>query len=441
MKTTVPHDYLSAYVLVIRQDGGAGERAKSIRHPLLIDRATGLLYELPTTYILRQLGKKSLNTQVTTLYDLAFYLEWVRLKQRRSSGKTWPSPNLRIRAGHLALTDGEVVDLSNWCQKPASDLSKVRNRERGNLRTFSTAEPVESSTTNRRLNNICNYLIWLTKNMVEGTFKMEDSLLAKSIHLVETLKMSFASQLNSEKKPVPQAALLETSSKRLRAELVKDNLFPNDAHGRRDRLITYLLLESGLRAGELLKLYAADIDTSYKVSSTKTIAIAKVIRRPNDIHDDRVHEPAVKTLPGPVSIPRQLGSELVSHIINDRRKAVNLRRDGKETPYLFVCLSGKRIGKPISRRNLNRIIAKIKTIDDPGLKNVSPHILRHTHFTEFADTAMEGGATPADIRSAMLSRGHWSSKSTMPAHYSQSHIIKMQDAYNSARENSLKKRD
>lgn len=417
-------------------DVGVGNSSRAIRRPLLIDRATGLLHELPTTYIFRHLGKKSLNAQVTVLYDLAFYLEWVRLRQGRSRGDRWKSPEARIRAGQFALTDGEVADLGHWCQSTAKDLSRALHRERQNLRVLPAKEAVEGDTTNRKLTNIRDYLTWLIRNTIEGALTIDDKTLEKSVYFQQKLRLAFDSEMNGVKKPPPIKALDSTTSKALHNEIATTKLFPDTPHGRRDRLIARLLLASGLRASELLKLYAADIDSNYRINAAKTIALIKVIRRPNDVHDDRLLEPAVKTLPGPVAIRKDLANDIINHITTDRRKAVDSRRHGKETPYLFVCLSGPRVGKPMSRRNLNRIISKLTTLQD-RFKKVSPHILRHTHFTEYSEAAMAKGKTPADIKSALLSRGHWSPKSEMPAHYTQSHIIKMQDEYNEARERSL----
>lgn len=436
MNSSTSNSTLSAYVRTVIDDVRVGKQSRAIRRPLLIERATGLLHELPTTYIFRELGQKSLNTQVAVLYDLAFYLEWVRLKQGRSRGESWKSPEARTRAGQLALTEGEVADLATWCQTTAKDLCKAVHRERQNIRVLPAKNPVDSGTTNRRLDNICNYLTWLIRNTIEGTLTPDDKTIEKSIYFQEKLRLAFDSEMNGVKKAPPVKALDSTASKALYNEIATTKLFPDTPHGRRDQLIARLLLASGLRASELLKLYAADIDSNYRINAAKTIAVIKVIRRPNDVHDDRLLEPAVKTLPGPVAIRKDLANDIINHIITDRRNAVDGRRHGKETPYLFVCLSGPRVGKPISRRNLNRIISKLTTLQD-RFKQVSPHVLRHTHFTDFAEAAMSKDKTPADIKSALLSRGHWSPNSEMPARYIQIHIIKMQDEYNEARERAL----
>lgn len=300
--------YLCAQVLVIRDEAGYGLRRKAIRRALLIDRSSGLLHELPTTYIFRQLGQKALNTHVGTLYDLAFYVQWCALQRKRNP--KWQLPEERVRAGKPALTEREVSNLGNWCQSMAKELVKVYGRESTNLRVLSPEKSADSTTTNRRLTTICNYLCWLIRDMIEGTLELEDKELAKSARYQDGLRLAFASEINTSKKPAPFRSLDRDASLSLRTTPLNRERGAFAAHKERDNLICRLFLDSGLRAGELLKLYCEDLDDNYSVGPGKTAAVVKVIRRPNDPDDDRVLEPAVKTLPGPVAISKKLAAEI-----------------------------------------------------------------------------------------------------------------------------------
>lgn len=394
---------------------GRGRGRRAVRRALLVDRESGLLHELPTVFVQRKFGKKSLNTQCRILYDLAFYLDWVRLKANRS--KRWLGPEARVRVGKLALSEREVGDLSTWCQRPAKALSYARLKETDNLRVLPSAEELENGTTNARLDNIRQYLVWLTENFIEGTLQTQDEEIARSVQFKNSLTASFADELSGEKKPAPVRSLDKSSTAAVRAAQASPTFFPDTPAGRRDRLISRLFLDSGLRRGELLKLYTSDIDENYQIDALRTVAVVKVIRRPNDPNDDRLFEPAAKTLPGPVTINRKLARDLINYVIGDRRAAVE-RGGGKETPYLFVCHHGLRVGKPISISNSNRLIKRLNKAPNISA-GISSHVLRHTHFTEIADIMDSAGKSRHEANEVLRTRGHWSPGSTMPSHYTQ----------------------
>jgi len=170
-----------------------------------------------------------------------------------------------------------------------------------------------------------------------------------------------------------------------------------------------------------LKLQTTDIEDNYQLRDGRMIGVLDIVRRPNDHMDERIDEPAVKTLPGLLHIGHSLTQALMKYIVGDRRVAMNSRKDDIEHSYLFVCHSGKNVGKPISRRNLIRIVAKLKTVAS-GFEEISSHVLRHTHFTEIADHAEMKGTGKDDIKAMLINRGRWAPHSTMPELYTQRRI-------------------
>ena len=419
---------LSAQVHIIVQEIGKGAQKRGVRRPLLVDGRSGLLYELQTVYLYRNLAQKSLNTQRATLRDLAFYLEWVSLKRDRNS--EWVTPEERVSKNQLALSRKEIDDLSRWCLLFSSELVRVRNEESASIRGIPAGRTVDVATTNSRLRNIGSYLVWLTEEFIEGSLKLEDDLLAKSEKYKNIINACIERNLSGIKKSPPVLSLDDSQSKALVEAIKSNNIFSSSAHGTRDRLIARLLYESGIRPGELLKLRCDDVNDSYKVKNGRLIGLITIVRRPNDPLDERKVEPSVKTLPGPVTISRRLASDIILYITNERRISIDRRGGTTETPYLFVCHSGPEVGRPISQRNLNRIIAKLKKVK--GLPEwIRPHIFRHTHFTQLADSAYENNISCDDV---ILSRGHWSPGSKMPARYSQRHIIEKSNELTSLRD-------
>lgn len=428
---------LSAQVRIFIEPFGKGENKRNIRRPILINRHTGLPYELITTYIYRHHGQRSLNTQIAVLRDLAFYVEWSVLQKARNIN--WGAPEKRAKNNQPPLTEKEISSLSNWCQLFASEMNDAVLKEKRSVSLIPTGAAVDVSTTNSRLRNICCYLEWLIDEFIENATNICDGDIIRSIHFKKKLRKSFTNSLNGEKKAPPIKSLSAEASTALRAELSIIKLFHENHTGIRDKLIVETFLETGLRSGELLKLKCEDISHNYEIKPNKHISFIKVRRRPNDIEDERKIEPSVKTLPGTVSISSALANRLIRYVIDQRRHAVNNRLDGKETPYIFVCHIGPNIGKPISQRNLNRIVAKLKNIHGiPGF--LSPHVLRHTHFTELAELASASGRDAEQIKSMLVNRGRWSPNSSMPDLYTQGEIKRQEQIFIDERDKIIEPR-
>lgn len=437
MKRPTSRPILSAQVQITLEERGTGRNRLLIRRGILVDRSTGLLHELPTVFVLRSLGKNPLNTQLTTLYDLAFYVEWARIKASRS--KRWSTPENRIRSNRLALTHKEIDDLANWCQHAAKNISFAASHEEAGIRVLPLAgSSVEGATTNRRLQTICNYLCWLTRDMVEGALLLDDRQTAKSAIFQDSLQKSFDSSLNSAKTPAPLASLNRADADAFR-KLVNVQATDHSGHGLRDNLIGRILLATGLRAGELLKIQCQDLDPNFEIEPGRFIAILKIIKRPNDINDERRLEPSSKTLPGPIVIGRTLAAEIIQYVVSERRAAVDRCCSRIETPYLFISHSGAQVGHPLSYSNLRRIVSKLRDASSV-VASLTPHTLRHTHFTELRDLMFKKGADPKEALRILQERGHWSSKSSMPDHYSQRHLTERQAYFVEERDRILDKR-
>ena len=58
---------LTAQTKIILQESGSGDKKRLIRRAILLDSRSGLPCELPTLYVYRNLGQKSLNTHIAVL--------------------------------------------------------------------------------------------------------------------------------------------------------------------------------------------------------------------------------------------------------------------------------------------------------------------------------------------------------------------------------------
>ena len=135
----------------------------------------------------------------------------------------------------------------------------------------------------------------------------------------------------------------------------------------RNWLMFETALELGLRRGELLKLR---LDSLPRGAETGI----KIQRYPDDPHDSRTVEPAVKTAERVVPASRNLLSAIRYYLTTPPPQG----RPGGKTPYLFVT----RNGRPLSTIMADDIIQTIGKYS--GVIPLSWHRLRHTWAEEMA---------------------------------------------------------
>lgn len=423
---------IGAYTRVLLDRVGRGSRARAIRRAFLFDRHTGRFLELQVVYLDLEFGLKSLNAQKAVLADLTFLILWIEYRKRKEPG--WVAPEQRAACNQLPLTQREIKDFGRWCQRNSSSLANEAEHAKSTVRQFPGTDVVKVAFRNRRLRNASLYVQWLV-SMLAVVDERDEGATALIDARRRTIGKWFDKELLPDPKGMPIRSLHPTQAKALQGALREDTVFPATPIGKRDKAI-FELLRQGLRAGELLKLRCGDLDDAYQVDLGRKIAVVSVVRRPNDLDDERLDEPSVKTRPATVPVPRRVAQALLEYTIDVRRLAVDARSDGKETPYLFVNQQGKHIGRPLSQRNLNRIVAKLK--GQFGLPdNLHPHAMRHTHLTELFDQAKAKGLSNADIRVLLIDRGRWAPNSTMPALYTARSLMRESAEYVEERDREL----
>lgn len=134
----------------------------------------------------------------------------------------------------------------------------------------------------------------------------------------------------------------------------------------RNRLIFTLLLNLGLRAGELLNLKIDDFDLRDNTLS--------VVRRHDSKEDGRSYQPLVKTGERVIPLSDELASEIFDYISNSREKMTKRKKHN----FLFVAhCTGKNAGEPLSISAYEKVISTLKRAS-PELYNLSGHRLRHS---------------------------------------------------------------
>lgn len=155
----------------------------------------------------------------------------------------------------------------------------------------------------------------------------------------------------------------------------------------RDRAMLLLMLDGGLRAGEVLTLQLGDIEYGRR---------RIVIRQ----HDDHPHGARTKSRrERVVDLREQRTLDAVSHYVVDERSS------DAQTTYVFLVDRGQRRNEPLGYAALARLFQR--RCDRLGIREpwVTPHALRHTHATRM----WEGGMRELTLQKRL---GHTSPEST-----------------------------
>lgn len=136
----------------------------------------------------------------------------------------------------------------------------------------------------------------------------------------------------------------------------------------RNWLMFEVALELGIRRGELLKLRLDSLPRGADDG-------IRVLRRPDDPHDARSKEPAVKTAERVIPASRNLLAAVRAYLTYPQP----LGRTSGRSPYLFVARSGN----PVSMDTADDVIAAIG--EHSGVAPLSWHRLRHTWAERMAE--------------------------------------------------------
>ncbi|HHV4130246.1 TPA: tyrosine-type recombinase/integrase [Klebsiella pneumoniae] len=300
------------------------------------------------------------------------------------------------------LSVAEVDDLIRYARQ-RFDKQKITN-----VRVIEM-EQVAKRTFSYRINVFSSYLNWLCGLLhsikgIHARYEVESFIESIRAHLPRNKSLS----VNNRKDKSLSEEQIKTLFKLLEVE-GSQNPFQKEVQVR-NRLIFTLLLNCGLRAGELLNLKVNDFNPrGYTLN---------IFRRHDCIEDRRLNQPLVKTGEREIPLSDELAMEILDYINNYRNKYTKK----KKHDFLFVTHSScKTTGEPLSVSAYEKIISTIKK-SSPVLKNLSGHKLRHSwnyfYSNEIDDSNLDI-SRKSGLRCYLMG---WSKDSKMSENYNFKHI-------------------
>ncbi|WEA59539.1 site-specific integrase [Rhizobium sp. BJ04] len=371
---------MSKYVNPYRIEWTSFENGE--RMPFLVKAETGLPLQEPTFWVVasrRPLGVQP-NTLANDLRSLVYLFLWSDLRGINVQE--------RILNGRF-LTLSEILDLVNLCGRFVDAILTELHVETGNVVALPVPEAasVRAGERRNRLAAIHRYLSFTSADCLselQGTPAWDRHNAMRKQFLDTLAGYRDALVVPKSAKIFGKEGLAKAVLRRL-LEVIEpdhpDNPFIKEVRFR-NFVIVRLLIELGMRRGELLGLKVSDC------SFGSEAAFITIHRRPDDPDDPRHNKPSTKTEARLLELGDRLSDILHRWIVEHRRTYTNARRHD----FLIVSTPD---GDPMSLDNVNKIFASLRR-KVSGLTHVTPHVLRHTWNDLFSETADRKGFSPDD---------------------------------------------
>ncbi|MEP9373073.1 tyrosine-type recombinase/integrase [Mesorhizobium sp. KR1-2] len=344
--------------------------------PFLVPVDTGVPLAAPTFWIVAH--RRALGRQPSTLYNELRSLMWLYL---------WAAARgvdiqQRLREGaFFALT--EIIDIVNFCGRFTADALQEIDERSSKLsrlarRRKDSGRSVQSAEQRNRLAAISSFIEFTSADFLSVLAPWPqrwDHYNAVRTQCLDRLRGYTGGLAKPRRDDLGLPEGLEAAAlKRLR-EVIEpdhpDNPFQPEVRFR-NYFIIRLLLELGLRRGELLGVKLSDCN----LGSTGSLTVH---RRPDDPDDPRRDKPSAKTAARVLALNGRMTELAHEWVVHYRAKIPGARR------HLFLVVNS-RTGGPMSKSNLNKIFEALRH-RVPGLPaELSPHILRHSWNDAFSET-------------------------------------------------------
>lgn len=349
------------------------------RMPLLLDE-NGVPDFWATLYVVNLLRSRAQNTIQQALSVLRHLRAWEDYHKRDLSQE--------FRQGRF-LTDGDIQSLADHCAYDVAAFTdrttKENNRAKGarafsvtNLLAFKTPVPIKTvqfNTQYNRLTTVASFLKFVAETVCRVRPDRRESQ-AKINRMHEQLlrKRPKSSASKSRGRYAHISADVCRHFVEISAPNHPDNPFRIGEGRHRNYLMVRIAYELGLRAGEILGLWVADIELGPK-------PMLSVVRRHNHPLDPRKKQAVAKTRERILPLSRKLASELNNYILSERSKHFAADKH----PILFTASQDPWRGHPLTYKSFVKVFSLIGQVDPDKFADISPHAFRHDRACRFVD--------------------------------------------------------
>lgn len=309
----------------------------------------GFLMYYPNLFVTSNMRHKSKNTQIGFLHNLKVLFQWLSYEGIELESRF-------VRNDHLSET--EIHRLVNFCGWSAGTHQKMLSHSVSlHPKTY---RQISRDAYHQRVTAIRKYLEWLCSQLATDRIQLQE----ENTRVNATMRSLAPRLKNHTKNDVVKVN--ESQIKIITEKLMPghpENPWPSESLQYRNLLVFHILLETGVRRGELLGLYVSDLEDN-------TIS---VVRRHNNPLDIRTQQPNAKTGERTIPIPQELTAVAYEYVVNFR----GAHRKAKKHPYLLVSHKGAGgAGEALSISAIDYIFRTARKAF-PELKDLSAHSLRH----------------------------------------------------------------
>jgi integrase/recombinase XerD len=175
-------------------------------------------------------------------------------------------------------------------------------------------------------------------------------------------------------------------------------------HTARDKLILWLMVDTGMRIGEVLGLHAQDIDWNKRE--------IHIIRR------DNPNGALAKGVDRQISIAKLMRDpefcDVLNQYFDEERPEDRVEELGHEMVFVVLHQGSRSYGQPLPPQNINKLIERLHEKTGIELDRIYPHLFRHSFVTANIRNARLQGKSKEDIAKTIQKQiGHRSIATTL----------------------------
>ena len=359
---------------------------------ILLNAETGMPLHYENLFITISYHKRSrsINTVKACVESLSLLNELskrlgIDCESEFKKGNYPSEETLRLISDCCWLSKKKVYQLGKSTQH--SNIINVHRKEaaRGNI--IVRTGLVEAGTHEKRLRYIAEYLYWLAKILIPKKLLVLSQCEAIKDKLLENTSSS------TQENPCRSLTTYQITELLLVSDIdSSQNPWRSRGVKCRNYLIVMMLVEVGLRIGELLNLKVANY--------LPTESSLRIWRDADNSRDPRARKPKVKTLSRDVEINEELCELLDIYILKHRANVTG----SEKIPFLFISHSSN--ASPLSYAAIDKMFRDLSKVLN---FKVSPHPIRHSwndRFSEFVDPLISAGdmseKEAEDLRSYLM---------------------------------------